>query len=392
MIEYIILIISLIYLFFKGYKKVFNHFWSIQPVFHIHNIFNLFKMKTIINPDLPKLNKYCNLIDIKTNYFEYISDNTLIDVINFLKKNYTDPFNGKYICEINSFKPYFESCKNSSFVSIYNQNKILNYNNSLIDSREIVGVVTSRPVNITFKNNNIFPAYLIDNLCSNKNKDIEFQLIQTHEYFQRHNSKNTKISLFKCQNNRNDIVPLVSFEKYNFTIDERKYNNELNNMFNGYYNIVKITEQNINLFINFVYKNKEKFTCLILPDYANLLNLIKNENIFIYVLLVKSNIECCYIFRNSNLMYNNNKSIECFASINNSNDFNIFVNGFYYSLMKINKILNCKYLLIETLSHNNVIIDDLYEKFHLNFINPYTYLLYNYIHYPLFKNEVFALV
>jgi ribosomal protein S18 acetylase RimI-like enzyme len=74
---------------------------------------------------------------------------------------------------------------------------------SLIEDKKIIGIMTSRPIHIAINNNDKdakFDAYYVDYLCVDKmfrKKGIAPQIIQTHEYNQRHLNKNIVVSLFR---------------------------------------------------------------------------------------------------------------------------------------------------------------------------------------------------
>ena len=48
------------------YVKVKHRFWSNQPVFHIYSLRNWLFPKGIIDPELPKPNKFCDFFSVKT--------------------------------------------------------------------------------------------------------------------------------------------------------------------------------------------------------------------------------------------------------------------------------------------------------------------------------------
>ena len=56
--KYIILSIVLLYLLFVMYCKVRFRFWSIQPVFHIHNLYYWIFPCGIIDSKLPPITKF----------------------------------------------------------------------------------------------------------------------------------------------------------------------------------------------------------------------------------------------------------------------------------------------------------------------------------------------
>ena len=67
---YLIVSLIILYLVARAFIKIKFHFWSIQPVFHIYDLYYWIKPNQIVEPALPDINKYVNLIDIKTKKVE----------------------------------------------------------------------------------------------------------------------------------------------------------------------------------------------------------------------------------------------------------------------------------------------------------------------------------
>ena len=63
---YFILFLLILYIFIRTYIKIKYKFWYLQPVYHVYDIFNWVTPSGIIDPEIPKFNKYTNLINIKT--------------------------------------------------------------------------------------------------------------------------------------------------------------------------------------------------------------------------------------------------------------------------------------------------------------------------------------
>mgnify|MGYP000176613599 CR=1 FL=1 len=93
--------------------------------------------------------------------------------------------------------------------------------NSFINDKELIGIMTTRPVNITVKNSNTFIAYYVDNLCVHpdyRKHGIAQQMIQTHYYNLRKNNKKIQVCLFKREGELNAIVPLVAYKTTGYNI------------------------------------------------------------------------------------------------------------------------------------------------------------------------------
>ena len=97
-----------------------------------------------------------------------------------------------------------------TFISVYYKSTIIiNDNLSTIPDKQLIGVMTGRPINITLKNTPTFKAYYIDYLCVHndyRKNGIAPELIQSHEYIQRHKNKKIHVSLFKREGTLTGIV------------------------------------------------------------------------------------------------------------------------------------------------------------------------------------------
>ena len=274
----------------------------------------------------------------------------------------------------------------------------------MLPDKELLGVMTGRPVNITLKNQESFRAHYIDYLCvhnDHRKKGIAPQIIQTHEYNQRHRNKKIGVSLFKREGELTGIVPLTTYNTYQFDI----------NMIprgllpHASIQLIEINKLNIRLLTTFIQEQKTKFECFVLPDLTNLLNLVTSNTYTIYGLREKDHvISCVYFFRNSYMSYDlrsekekeNNEdreketkknskknkkeicAVECFASINDT-AHEIFISGFSLALYKYSKIIKAKLITIENIGNNNIIINNI---FLLNIIprivSSTAYFYYNY--------------
>ena len=99
-----------------------------------------------------------------------------------------------------------------------------------------------------------------------------------------------------------------------------------------------------------------------------------------------SNILSIYFFRDSSTFYHERRALDCFASINYCLDDTIFIAG----LSKITKNLkdNYKFLIIENISHNYKIIENIIKEHTPYFVSPTAYYFYNFATRPLLERNV----
>ena len=247
--------------------------------------------------------------------------------------------------------------------------------------------MTTRDVNLTIDNKTI-NVYYVDNLCVHKfhrKEGIAPQIIQTHEFNQAHMNNNYQVSLFKREGELTGIVPLTSYltKQYKISKDIE---------FEKNLNIIKITHQNINLLINFIFENKDKFSCIILPSISCLINLIKKETYYVYGILNKNKLIACYFFKDSEMIYKENntekKALDFFASINNT-DMNVFINGL--NTILVNYIEYFHFLTIEYISDNIEFIQYFSDSREI-IISPTAYFLYNYVSKPIIPKDCLIII
>jgi hypothetical protein len=418
---YSLIIIVILFLIFKVYIKVKYKFWAYQPVFHYYNLYYWIKPKGIIDTELPKTNKYCNFYNVCTKEFSECDKNTLNEIITFIRTSYYRNKNANYLPTESSFSSYFIGNNTKTFISTYyrsitiDTSQDISTNMSFITNKELLGVMTGRPVNITLKNQETFRAHYIDYLCvhnEHRKKGIAPEIIQTHEYNQRHRNKKIGVSLFKREGELTGIVALTTYNTYQF---------DINMIPRGLLphvaiQLIEINKLNIRLLTTFIQSQKTKFECFVLPDLTNLLNLVTSNTYKIYGLREKDKLIAVYFFRNSYMSYDlrsekekeNNEdreketkknsknskkskkeicSIECFASINDT-IHEIFIAGFSLTLYKYSKMIKAKLITIENIGNNNIIINHI---FLLNIIprivSPTAYFYYNYAKRPILPEK-----
>lgn len=395
-ILYIIIIIIILFIILSLYIKLKYKFWSIQPVFHIYDLKYWIKPFRIIDKNLPKYNKYINIINIQTNNIANINDTDKQLIVNFIKNYYLRNNTVNYLPTQDHIFNYLIANNHESYISIYTKQKQLIKNNDINNIKyntEYIGLLTSRVLYIKLNNKITFPTYYVDNLCVHKEHrklGIAPQLIQTHYYnIRRYNSK-INTCLFKREGVLNAIIPLTTYTTYGYNIENIMINIK---KFDNNYQHIRITEKTLYLLKYFFNIQFNNFSCVIIPDYSNLIHLINSNNILIYALIYNENLISVYIYRNPCLSYYSNNCIELISSIHTNNiDNSIYINGFILSLNSINKFMKFKTILIENISSNNIVINYLKKNNILYYINcPSAFFLYNYACYSFEPSKCFLI-
>jgi hypothetical protein len=155
-------------------------------------------------------------------------------------------------------------------------------------------------------------------------------------------------------------------------------------------NLLVGDKQNMYYLYNFINETKGKWDITIIPEISNLLKLIDTNNMFIMMLLVEGNIEAFYIFKKTCTNIEKDKeAISCIASQNGGIlTKKEFVQGFKLALWSVleKQKNHYKFLIIEDVSDNGLIIDNIKIKTYPIATSPTAYFFYNFVYSP-FKND-----
>ena len=393
-LSYILFFTTLTIFFIYIYIRIKYGFWVVQPVFHVYDFFYMFNPPGIICNLLPEKNKYTNFKNVDTTVFSELSQLKQTRLVNFIRSNYLQNKDNVFSPQSENIIPYFVGHNTKSFISFYNEDNFLMdvKKGSLISDKKVIGVMTTRPIHIVINNDDNsnskdakFDAYYVDYLCVDKmyrKKGIAPQIIQTHEYNQRHLNKNIVVSLFKREDELTGIVPMCVYSTYGFSVDKWTKPTELHPS----YKLLEVNPQNYTFLFDFIKKNNTQFDIVINTEVTNIIELIKTKNIFIYTILLDDEIICAYFFRKTcTFVEKNMEVLNCFASIKDCDD-NIFIQGFKISFWKIASENYFGFAAIEEISHNNIIISNLKIKTHPLIISPTAYFFYNFA-YSTFHSE-----
>ena len=392
-VPYILFLFLIIFIILFIYLKKKYGFWILQPVFHVYDIGYMFGSPRVIDFSLPEKNKYTNFKNIDTTVYHECSDIQINAFVSFIRSNYLQNNDNTFSPTVNHVEPYFKGHNQKSFLTFYKEPTLLwdPKKQTTIPHETLVGVITGRPIQVSLKNNELFEAYCVDYLCVEKTqrkKGIAPQLIQTHEYNQRHLNKNILVSVFKREEVLTGIVPICVYNTYGFSANKWTKPPEIN----GLYTLVEVNAQNIHMLYDFMKQMKDMFEITMCADMSNIVELIKTNNIFIQMLLEDKAIVSAYFYRKTCVSIE--KGLEvlcCFASMNATEETN-FIQGFKSSFWKTCEKHYFGFLAIESVSHNHILIDNLKEKTAPAIISPTAYFFYNFA-YPTVSDssKVFVL-
>ena len=397
-------IVLLLIVFFL-YIRIKFRFWALQPVFHFYDIYYWISNIGIIQEELPSKNRYTNFKNIKTISYDILSDQNIKDFVWIVQLNYLRNKENKFAPQKDNIVPYFKGHNHKSFWSFYYEPTLLldSKTNTTITNETLIAVITGRPLHITFfknKNSNKvkgeLDVYYIDYLCVDKlhrKKNIAPQLIQTHEYNQSHLNRKICVSLFKREEELTGIIPLTVYKTYCLNMRNWFKPQDLSaniQLLNG-------DKQNIYYLYNFINElTKEgKWDLTVLPMISNLMELIITGNLFIKMLVSEGDIIAAYIFKKTCTFIEKDKEIiSCIASFFHSSLLKEeFIQGFKVALWSIieqkekepNKF---GYLVVEDISDNNYIIENIKIKTHPIAVSPTAYFFYNFAYNPFKSNRI----
>jgi GNAT superfamily N-acetyltransferase len=350
--------------------------------------------------DLPsREEKYNNFKDIDTIKLDELSNINKNKFVFFIQNHFLRSRELNYRPKKENIFPYLTGLDGGSvFVSLYRKKNMLMDTTlqKVKEDEKIIGTILSYPVQIIFNNGNPeanMNAYYVDYLCVDKEhrkEGIAPELIQTHHYNQRTLNKNIQVSLFKREGNLTAIIPLCLYELCGFYIKESK-----EFILPQDIKLIKINYKDLSYYNNFIKLNHSKFKIFISTSLANISELIKTENIYIYALIQKDTILSLYFFKKqcTYLEEENEEIVTCYASINCCKSEDIFKVGFQNALMNIiDNYPSYKLLIIENHSNNDRLID-FYSKINKLLFNiKSAYYFYNFAHHSYHSNHTLILL
>ena len=292
---------------------------------------------------------------------------------------------------------YLKNHNPSSIVSLmYRKKPVYDVTNKKsIITNQLISMMTNRPLECTLDSKKIMIAY-VDYLCVHnkyRKQGNAPKNIFTHYVKFRNEEKNINVMLFKRESNMTAYVPLTTYYTYGFHIKNWKYTMPT------YGNItnILINSQTLDIFFHFFKNMQQHFRCFMSPSLSNLQELVEKELLFIFVLLKNDCPIACYIFRNPytfyHTSYGNKPSIDCIASYLHDKilDQQIFIDFFYHSVIQIGKKHPFEFLIIENISDNNFIIQNIFKKNKPIIKAPTAYYFYNFAYRPILSTNIFLL-
>ena len=160
--------------------------------------------------------------------------------------------------------------------------------------------------------------------------------------------------------------------------------------------LIECTKTNFNIVTDFLKDQIQQntFELTIGPSIETIMDLITSKNIMIYFLLKEHDIKAIYFFKNTCTIFKKERKVlDCYASISNCKNPELFAHGFKVAIFKIKQLYpQFQYLSIEDTAHNNILINNLKKKTAIYLESPTAYFLYNYVHSPVNNNKTLILI
>jgi hypothetical protein len=410
MIEYIFTFIIFIFLLLFAYIKLKYPFWSSQPVFHNYDILRrLCSTPFIINKFQHFKNKYCNLENIKTNYYIDCKEENKQHAVNLVQSFYFNTDQILHTIQRNDIDCIMTGSSELPMMSIFFENELKCDTGSLIQQIKTPrGIIFSRPLyfwymnSLTDTNYNENKIYYIDYLCVDRvkeKKSVFRELLQTHLYNQHNLNKDLQISLIKKEIELFEgVIPLVNYQTFTFKLRNHKIM-----PLPPHYYMIELEKENFDVLVDFLYTNKDYcyktklYDVLIFPDIGNIQQMVTCGLMKIFCLRNRENIYGFYFFKDAKMYYEEieGNTLHFIGSIMNCLIPSLFYNGFLNSLKKIlKKDSSFMMLLFEDIGHNCILYEFWKNNYLPVFTNKTAYYLHNFVHpkSPLDKKRVFVLL
>lgn len=394
MLLYIIAFIIFTYLILKAFVKIKFHFWSAQPVFHIYDLHHWLRPNKIISSALPEMNKYVNLVNIKTKRIDEMSDKQITVVCKFIRENYLRNKTAEYSPDEHHIVEYMKGANHPSYVSVYYRPKLLCEASAGSETEtnietDIYSVISARILNITMKGIGSFPLYYIDNLCVNpamRKKGVAPKSIQTLHYHLRRANEKIHTFLFKREGEMTAIVPLTTFTTCGYDVSGiRRFELPHASM-----NVLEVTTKSLVLFVDFIQRHRDSYDCVVVPDVTNLGNMIDAGIISIRGILEHGKLIAVYVFRDAATLYDGQRALELVTSISACHFNEIYYAGFTQALHSCCKEWNATKVVVDGVGGNHLITQCLRERGHVPFLSsPSAFFLYNYVSYTFPPEKCF---
>lgn len=174
------------------------------------------------------------------------------------------------------------------FLGLHERTRHLMQQMDVISTRELVSAIMMVPMNCYFHNEPPFSLYTPVAFAWQPRGEERLALIDTTEFVQKTREPSVNKSLYKYSDIPSFIVPFTQF--YTYTFDMRTWKKWRYHL-PAKYKIVRVNRINLETYFGFLREcMSHTFTCMILPEFSSILHLINNETFDAYMLLENNRI------------------------------------------------------------------------------------------------------
>lgn len=393
----IIYVLIFAFLFWIAYIKIMYPFWNTQPIFHSYDFWRywarvpfIIRKKKGLKPD-----KFCDFENIVTMNFLDMPTEYICQMVDFLQCHYIHDESVLFLFHSENLHAYFAGHLIHSYVSFY-----MGIHNSGVDSgvdsgvsvvqkKRIDACITSRNILLKYGDDDIrgMNVYFMDFIALRRGSDIAYsrKLMATHCWhtlgFSGASGENIKGAIFRKEGEPfPGICAFLSFDANMYKI-EGVVNPELP----VHFVLTSIHADNAWLLTEFLEKsyvngNKNMNGFFAMSSIPNLMELVKKNVLFIYLIQRADSVFCLYIFRDTRCQYELNSCamLQLICSIQKSNSYELFYCGFLNAIHDILKTRLGKafgYLMVDDVADNSFIVENFHSSSFLEKtqVNYYAY-------------------
>jgi hypothetical protein len=222
---------------------------------------------------------------------------------------------------------------------------------------------------------------------ASRKKGTAPQMIQTHEYEQRHAVPGIQVSLFKREGRLTGIKPLCVYPMFCFSSAGWRAPAPLP----PDKQIIACNKTNYRFLHDFLSEDTKR-ELRIVPALGNIFALIDSGNLFVYMLVDKGTeqVVSAYFFKNTAMVLDatGKTGLMCMGSLAKDPKSPDFVGGFknaFWDILrrdikKDKETNNFGYCIVESLADNGPIIESIQKKTRPIFTSYAAFYFYNYVH------------
>ena len=371
-----ICILTLIILFLS--TRLFNRFWSTQPVFHFYNIWYWMFPPGLINVKLPKETKFYN-DNILCEISNKLSTEKKALMIAFLTNHYNRDKLTKYNFDKDFILEQLKYQKNFSHIS-------LQYD---ITNKKIIGCLTSRLLCGFINKQKLFISFM-DFLCIREkyNKsNTGYNQIYTH-YVKSRRLNAAPIFLFKRTKKLKSLVPLTIYNSYSFNSDKL---NKINVYLPNNISCHIIKSYNFQIFQDYCGIIEKKFKCFIIPNFTTIKNLIDKKILFLFIIKDRLKPVGIIIYKKTCISFNDKIVLNCIASYCSGKYEGILADSITNTVALLKKQIKFDIINFENKSFNDILIKKLLTKYTPKGKLLFCYYFYNFISRPFKSKNTFII-